>query len=106
MTFKVGMTLYDSGCKCTQKDMSNQVTMGLGDTPWPAECPNTPICNIDDAGYQVDLCSTLGESVCGDHWEGGEVGSTCWKQCKWVDSGTVPGACVAKSGGFYKKCHF
>ena len=27
MSFKIGMTMYDSGCKCTPKNMSNQVNM-------------------------------------------------------------------------------
>ena len=29
MAFRVGMTMYDNGCKCTKKDMSNQVTMSV-----------------------------------------------------------------------------
>jgi hypothetical protein len=69
MTFKVGMTLYDSGCKCTQKDMSNQVTMTVvstaleeTDSLGESNCISLVMCD-DEQEAAVDE-SDCGEGKC------------------------------------------
>jgi hypothetical protein len=57
----VGMTMYDSGCKCTKKDMSNQVIIII-----PSSASNSTTdsqcCYTDSGGTEV--CATTEVTSC------------------------------------------
>jgi hypothetical protein len=86
------MTMYDSGCKCTKKDMSNQVTLGhpYGSSRSP-EISTELFCTGEKIG-----CSTLaqhdgrGGEFCAERYETDSNGN--WKadcSANTSDDGTI-----------------